>query len=74
MALVGAGFSGTIAALQLARRGPSVALIEAGGIGQGGSGRNHGQCIPVFGYLDAEALPPEGFALLRIYLHKCRGK
>lgn len=65
VALVGAGFSGTIAALQLCRRGLSVALIEAGEIGQGGSGRNHGQCIPVFGYLDEDTLPPEGFALLR---------
>jgi sarcosine oxidase len=65
VALVGAGFSGTIAALDLARRGVCVALIEAGQIGQGGSGRNHGQCIPVFGYLDQNDLPPEGFALLR---------
>lgn len=65
VALVGGGFSGTIAALQLARKGLSVALIEAGEIGQGGSGRNHGQCIPVFGYLDSGSLPAEGFALLR---------
>ncbi|WP_252737393.1 FAD-binding oxidoreductase [Citreicella sp. C3M06] len=65
VALVGAGFSGTISALQLCRRGLSVALIEAGEIGQGGSGRNHGQCIPVFGYLDETELPPKGFALLR---------
>ncbi|MGY9050416.1 hypothetical protein P775_18145 [Puniceibacterium antarcticum] len=65
VALVGAGFSGTIAALDLARRGLSVALIEAGEIGQGGSGRNHGQCIPVFGYLDQNTLPRHGFNLLR---------
>lgn len=65
VALVGAGFSGCIAALMLARRGLSVALIEAQEVGHGGSGRNHGQCIPVFGYLDEAALPPEGFALLR---------
>lgn len=65
VALVGAGFSGAIAALSLARRGVSVALIEAGEIGQGGSGRNHGQCIPVFGYLDEARLPPGGFAMLR---------
>lgn len=65
VALVGAGFSGTIAALMLARRGVSVALIEAQEVGHGGSGRNHGQCIPVFGYLDEAVLPPEGFALLR---------
>ncbi|MCD1620192.1 FAD-binding oxidoreductase [Salipiger manganoxidans] len=65
VALVGAGFSGCIAALDLSRRGLSVALIEAGEVGQGGSGRNHGQCIPVFGYLDETQLPPAGFALLR---------
>lgn len=65
VALVGAGFSGAIAALMLARRGVSVALIEAAEVGHGGSGRNHGQCIPVFGYLDEKILPPEGFALLR---------
>jgi len=65
VALVGAGFSGCIAALELSRRGLSVALIEAGEVGQGGSGRNHGQCIPVFGYLDETQLPPTGFALLR---------
>ena len=63
--LVGAGFSGTIAALELARRGLSVVLLEAGEIGRGGSGRNHGQCIPVFNYLDPAELPPAGFALLR---------
>lgn len=65
VALVGAGFSGLTAALELTRRGLSVALIEAGEIGGGGSGRNHGQCIPVFGYLDRDLLPPAGFELLR---------
>ena len=65
VALVGAGFSGAIAALMLARRGVSVAMIEAAEVGHGGSGRNHGQCIPVFGYLDDSVLSPEGFALLR---------
>ena len=65
VALVGAGFSGLVAALDLAGRGLDVALIEAGEIGEGGSGRNHGQCIPVFRYLDPERLPPAGFALLR---------
>lgn len=65
VAIVGGGFSGTISALELCRKGLSVALIEAGEIGSGGSGRNHGQCIPVFGYLDAETLPQAGFGLLR---------
>ena len=65
VALVGAGFSGLIAALDLLRRGLGVVLIEAGEIGQGGSGRNHGQCIPVFRYLDPDRIPAEGFKLLR---------
>jgi len=63
--LIGAGFSGTITAHQLSQRGLSVVVIEAGDIGQGGSGRNHGQSIPVFGYLNETDLPSEGFALLR---------
>ena len=65
VAIVGAGYAGLIAALSLARRGVAVVVLEAGGIGAGGSGRNHGQCIPVFRYLDERLLPPEGFALLR---------
>lgn len=65
VALVGAGFSGLISALELLRRGLGVVLIEAGEIGQGGSGRNHGQCIPVFRYLDPDRLPAAGFKLLR---------
>ncbi len=65
VALVGAGFSGLITALDLLQRGLGVVLIEAGEIGHGGSGRNHGQCIPVFRYLDPERIPAAGFALLR---------
>jgi len=65
VALVGAGFSGLIAARDLARRGLSVVLIEAAEIGAGGSGRNRGQCIPVFDYLDRDLLPPAGFEMLR---------
>ncbi|WP_102225386.1 NAD(P)/FAD-dependent oxidoreductase [Acidimangrovimonas sediminis] len=64
VAIVGAGFTGLIAALSLAERGLRVAVVEAAEIGSGGSGRNHGQCIPVFGYLDPRILPPEGFDLL----------
>ena len=64
VAVVGAGFSGLITALELASRGRSVVVLEAEQIGHGGSGRNHGQCIPVFRYLDANQLPKAGFGLL----------
>ncbi|MDP0927053.1 FAD-binding oxidoreductase [Paracoccus onubensis] len=65
IAIVGAGFTGLIAARELARRGANVVLIEASEVGTGGSGRNHGQCIPVFGYLDPKILPQKGCDLLR---------
>lgn len=42
LAIVGGGFTGCSAALHAARRGLSVRLIEAGRIGDGGSGRNVG--------------------------------
>lgn len=42
VAIVGAGFTGLSAALHLAERGASVAVLEAETIGHGGSGRNAG--------------------------------
>ncbi len=42
VAVIGGGFTGLSAALALARRGASVALLEAGKIGTGASGRNGG--------------------------------
>jgi len=42
LAVVGGGFTGCSAALQAARQGASVCLLEAGEIGDGGSGRNVG--------------------------------
>lgn len=44
--IVGGGFSGVAAALTLAERGRSVALLEANRIGWGASGRNGGQILP----------------------------
>ena len=41
--IVGGGYAGLSAALQLAERGRSVILLEAGPIGWGASGRNGGQ-------------------------------
>jgi gamma-glutamylputrescine oxidase len=44
--IVGGGYTGLHAALNAAERGYSVALLEAGRIGWGASGRNGGQMIP----------------------------
>lgn len=46
VAVIGGGFTGLSAALNLAEAGARVVLIEARGIGFGGSGRNGGQVIP----------------------------
>jgi len=46
VAIVGGGFLGVSAALHLAEGGASVALLEAGEVGGGASGRNGGQVIP----------------------------
>jgi gamma-glutamylputrescine oxidase len=45
VAIVGGGFAGVSAALELARRGRRVVLLEAREIGWGASGRNGGQAI-----------------------------
>lgn len=45
VAIVGGGLAGLSAALELAQRGYSVRLLEAGEIGGGASGRNGGQAI-----------------------------
>lgn len=42
LVVIGGGFTGTAAALEAARRGARVCLLEADVIGQGGSGRNVG--------------------------------
>ena len=49
VAIIGGGISGVSAALHLAERGYSVALLEAEHIGWGASGRNGGQVLPGFG-------------------------
>src|SRR5262252_9182668 len=50
VAIVGAGYSGLAAALQLAESGVSVVVLEAGEPGWGASGRNGGQVIPGLKY------------------------
>ena len=47
--IVGGGFSGVAAALELSERGYEVILLEANRIGWGASGRNGGQLIGGFG-------------------------
>ncbi|NKN37423.1 FAD-binding oxidoreductase [Agrobacterium sp. a22-2] len=46
--IVGGGYTGLTTALELARDGVSVALLEKEEIGFGGSGRNAGHCTPTF--------------------------
>jgi len=61
--IVGAGLAGLSAALELAERGYSVAVVEAQRMGWGASGRNGGQILPGFGSDGERAierqLPPE---------------
>lgn len=46
--IVGGGYTGLTTALELARAGVGVVLLEAREIGFGGSGRNAGHCTPTF--------------------------
>lgn len=57
VAVIGAGFTGLNAARKLAREGASVAVLEAGQVGAGGSGRNGGHLNNgiAHGYADAKA-------------------
>lgn len=46
--IVGGGYTGLTTALELAKAGTSVVLLEREEIGFGGSGRNAGHCTPTF--------------------------
>lgn len=54
--VVGAGYSGLTTALELARQGVSVAVLERELIGFGGSGRNAGHCTPTFTHFSLDEL------------------
>jgi len=54
--VVGGGYAGLTAALELAERGYSVVLLEARQIGWGASGRNGGQALVGFGFTGQEAI------------------
>ncbi|TWT13061.1 FAD-binding oxidoreductase [Reyranella sp. CPCC 100927] len=56
VAIVGGGFSGLSTALHLAEAGVSCAVVEAGDIGSGASGRNNGQVIPTMSRADPSAM------------------
>ncbi|WP_168878870.1 NAD(P)/FAD-dependent oxidoreductase [Rhizobium sp. P28RR-XV] len=52
--IVGAGYTGLTTAIELSRKGVSVALLERREAGYGGSGRNAGHCSPTFSYYTLE--------------------
>ncbi|WP_372802947.1 NAD(P)/FAD-dependent oxidoreductase [Paracoccus seriniphilus] len=54
--VVGAGYSGLTTALEMARQGVSVAVLEREEIGFGGSGRNAGHCTPTFTHFSLDEL------------------
>ncbi|OFZ70437.1 MAG: hypothetical protein A2Z01_00125 [Betaproteobacteria bacterium RBG_16_58_11] len=54
--VLGGGYAGLSAALDLAERGYSVALLEAQRLGWGASGRNGGQALVGFGFAGQEAI------------------
>lgn len=56
VAIVGGGFTGLRAALEIAGRSTSVAVLEAGEPGWGASGRNGGQVNPLFNILPREVI------------------
>lgn len=55
IAIIGAGFTGLSAAIEAARRGHSVTVLEAQAVGWGASGRNNGQVIPVLTAAEPDA-------------------
>lgn len=54
--VIGAGFTGLSAALELARAGQRVVVLEAMAAGWGASGRNNGQVIPTMTAAEPDAI------------------
>ncbi|HEY0122011.1 MAG TPA: FAD-binding oxidoreductase [Rhizobium sp.] len=52
--IVGAGYTGMTTAIELRKKGVSVAVVERLEAGYGGSGRNAGHCSPTFSYYELE--------------------
>lgn len=53
--VVGAGFTGLSAAIEIASRGHDVTVLEGKAVGWGGSGRNNGQVIPILTSAEPDA-------------------
>ncbi|MFB9221840.1 NAD(P)/FAD-dependent oxidoreductase [Paracoccus cavernae] len=54
--VIGGGFTGLSAALELARAGQDVVVLEGQAVGWGASGRNNGQVIPTMTAAEPEAI------------------
>ncbi len=54
--IVGAGYTGLTTAIELARQGVKVVILEREQVGYGGSGRNAGHCSPTFSYYPLEKI------------------
>lgn len=54
--IVGAGYTGLTTAVELARKGVSVVILEREQVGYGGSGRNAGHFSPTFSYYTLEKI------------------
>lgn len=54
--IIGGGFTGLSSALELARSGQDVRLLEARAVGWGASGRNNGQVIPTLTAAEPDAI------------------
>lgn len=55
VAIIGGGFTGLSAAIETARRGHTVTVLEAKAVGWGASGRNNGQVIPILTAAEPDA-------------------
>jgi len=67
--VVGGGFTGTSAALQLAKGGAQVVLLEAQSIGWGASSRNGGQALSCLHYTLTRLIKQHGRELARDMFH-----
>lgn len=55
VAVIGAGFTGLSAAIEIARGGGAVTVLEGKAVGWGASGRNNGQVIPILTSAEPDA-------------------
>ena len=67
--VIGGGFTGTSAALQLAKGGAQVVLLEAQSIGWGASSRNGGQALSCLHYTLTRLIKQHGRELARKMFH-----